>query len=206
MRYDYWTGPDAEDRRKKYAKEFKPEYQAAGDELQRRFGAVISYICAQKGLTLPEGWASGWRPAAVNEATSNAGKLSQHLTANAGDKRDDVNGSLAWALFTDNHPLEVHALYMEHPVATVVRAWKKAKAEGREPTPWCHAQTVPPHSHSRVYFPDASSEKEWEEFLAMGGRPGMAYAEWLTLGTAPVAMPKTADPDITLPPPYDESA
>lgn len=191
MRWDYWNGPDADDRRVKYAGDFKPEYQANGDNLVSRFRAASSYACGQHGIVLPaEEWASGWRPPSVNEATANAGKVSTHLTAEGGDRRDTVDGSLAWALFKDPHPLQVHGLYMEHPVATVVRSWelafqkwKKAgfKGECPAPQPWCHAQTRQPPSGSRVYWPDSKSVGEWQAFLNLGGHAGMSFADWLKL-------------------------
>lgn len=183
-RWDYWNGPDDEDRRVKYARSFKSEYQAAGDDLQRRMTAVHGVFVAETGVVLPYGYSSGWRPASVNEATSNAGKLSTHLTANAGDKRDNVDGALAWWCMRNVWVLESNGLWIEHPVATVVRAWKTALAQKRDPTPWCHGQSVPPKSHARVYFPDEASLVEWQEFLGSGGVAGMTHAAWLALGRA----------------------
>lgn len=180
-RWDYWNGPDAVDRRVKYAKDFKPEYQANGDDLQRRSSAVETAFRSETQIELPPGWASGWRPGSINEATSNAGKLSNHLVANAGDRRDNVDGAYAWWCLRNPHVLEAQGVWMEHVCATVIRAWKTAKAAQRTPTPWCHLQRTPPASHARIYFPDASSVKEWNEFLASGGRVNMTYAEWSTL-------------------------
>ena len=146
--WSYWNGPADEDRRVKYAKAFRSEYQGNGDDLQRRIAAVETAFRAETGITLPEGYASGWRPPAVNEATANAGKASTHLTANGGDKRDTPDGDFAWWCLRNPHILAVHGLYAEHPVATVVRAWVRAHEAGREPTPWCHLQSVPPRSHT----------------------------------------------------------
>ena len=182
-RWSYWNGPDEEDRRVKYAKAFKPEHQANGDDLQRRISAVETAFTAETGIILPPGYSSGWRPPSVNEATANAGKLSTHLDGQGGDKRDTVDGDYAWWCLRNQHVLERHQLYMEHPVATVVRAWKRALEQGREPTPWCHQQSVPPRSHNRVYFPDSASLGEWEAFLATGAQPGLGYAAWLALAS-----------------------
>ena len=78
-RYDFWNGPDSVDRRIKYAKDFLPEYQANGDDVQRRISTVETAFRAETQIELPPGYASGWRPKSVNEATANAGKFSNHL-------------------------------------------------------------------------------------------------------------------------------
>lgn len=186
-RWDYWNGPDEKDRRVVYAKEFKPEYQAAGDDLQRRISAAQTAFRAETNIELPGGYASGWRPGKVNELTSNAAKLSTHLTAHAGDPRDTVDGSFAWWCKRNLHVLEVHALWMEDPVATVVRAWVLAKEQGREPTPWSHLQSLPPRSNLRCYWPDEKAPEEWAAFLALGGVEGMTHAAWLALTQRGVA-------------------
>lgn len=180
-RWDYWNGPDAEDRRVKFAKQFRPEYQANGDDVQRRIAAVEVAFRSDTGIDLPPGYASGWRPAAVNEATANAGKASTHLAAQAGDKRDSPNGDFAWWCMRHVSVLEAHGLWMEHPAGTVLRSWRVAREQGREPTPWCHLQSVPPRSHNRVYFPDSKSPGEWDAFKAAGGEAGMTYAAWQAL-------------------------
>ncbi len=177
-KWDYWNGPDEEDRREKYAKSFLEEYQDNGNDLQRRIRAVETAFRSETGVELPEGYASGWRPAAVNDATANAGKKSTHLTANGGDKRDNADGEFSWWCLRNPHILEIHGLYQEHPIATVVRAWKTAHAQGREPTPWCHLQSVPPASHNRVYFPDTASVGEWTAFQDTGSEAGIGYAAW----------------------------
>lgn len=179
--WDYWNGPDTVDRRTAYAKVFLPEYQANGDDAQRRINAVATAFYGETSLALPDGYASGWRPPGVNEATSNAGKASRHLTAQAGDKRDTLDGAFAWWCLRTQWVLEVHGLYQEHPAATVLRSWKLAAAERRAPTPWAHLQSVPPGSGHRVYWPDANAEPEWEAFLAAGGAAGLTFAAWQAL-------------------------
>ena len=178
-RWNYWNGPDEEDRREKYAKAFREEYQANGDDVQRRIEAVETAFRSETDIKLPEGYASGWRSPAVNEATQNAGKASKHLFAQAGDKRDTPDGKFAWWCLRTPHVLEVHGLYMEHPVATVIRAWRRAHEQGREPTPWCHLQSVPPGSGSRIYWPDGSAFSEWERFEAEGGYAGITFEAWM---------------------------
>lgn len=183
--WDFWNGPDLLDRRIKYAKDFKPEYQANGDDVQRRISAAIAAFRSETQIELPEGYASGWRPPAVNEATSNAGKHSLHLVAAAGDKRDTPSGDFAWWCMRHPEVLEQHGLYMEHPVATVVRAFRTAKTQKRAPTPWCHLTTFAPHSHLRCYFPDEAAPQEWQAFLAAGGHPTITYEGWLALTDTP---------------------
>lgn len=181
MRWDYWSGPDEQDRRERYAEEFTSEYQANGDDVQRRIAAVeIAYLAAG-GTPLPPGYASGWRPRAVNETTANAGRASTHITAQAGDRRDTPDGEFAWWCLRNRWVLEQHQLYQEHPVATVIRAWRTARTANRTPTPWCHLQSVPPGSHNRVYFPDLRAPAEWDAFLAAGGQEGAGYDAWTVL-------------------------
>lgn len=179
--WDFWNGPDLEDRRIKYADEFKPEYQENGDLVQRKIAAVVQAFLGETQIALPEGYASGWRPAGVNEATSNAAQHSSHLIAAAGDKRDTPNGDFAWWCMRNPGVLEQHGLYMEHPVATVLRSYKTAKAASRTPTPWCHLSTVAPHSHLRCYFPDLKAGPEWDAFTKAGGYAGITYDDWLKL-------------------------
>lgn len=180
-KWNYWHGPDEEDRRIKYAKAFKPEYQANGDATQRLIAAIETPFRAETGIELPEGFASGWRPPAVNEATTNAGKLSAHLTAEAGDRRDLPDGNFAWWCFANPHVLEAHGGYMEHPVATVIRAYNTALVQKRAPTPWCHLTSRAPASHLRVYWPDGKAVAEWQALLDLGGYAGITYEAWKAL-------------------------
>ena len=80
---------------------------------------------------------SGWRPAAVNAATPGAAIRSRHMSAQAVDLYDPDGVLDDWCM--GNLPaLERLHLWMEHPAAT----------KG-----WCHLQTVPPRSGSRVFYP-----------------------------------------------------
>lgn len=181
MQWDYWSGPDKEDRRIKFADQFLPEYQANGDETQRRIAAVVVAFQADTGILLPEGYSSGWRPASVNKATANAGARSLHLTANAGDKRDTVDGEFSWWCLRNGGALAQHQLWMEHPVATVVRSWRASRKAGREPAPWCHLQRAAPNSGARIFFPDTPSIKEWDTFIRSGNPEGTTFAAWAAL-------------------------
>lgn len=193
-KWNYWNGPDEEDRREVYAEDFKPEYQTNGDDVQRRISAVETAFRSETQVTLPEGYSSGWRPASVNESTSNAGKLSAHLTAEAGDRRDTPNGDFSWWCARHPEVLEQHGLYMEHPVATVIRAYASAREEGREATPWCHLSTRAPATHLRVYWPDKASLAEWDALLAAGGGEGITYTAWETVAAGARASEDEARP------------
>ena len=107
--------------------------------------------------------ASGWRPAAVNDATANAAKSSRHLTGEAIDLRDSGTRDLARWCLKNIGALEEIGLWMEDPMWT--------------PT-WVHLQSVPPASRRRVYVPStrpplASRLPEQEEW---GGLPASGYA------------------------------
>jgi hypothetical protein len=160
MKYDYWHGPDDIDRRVKYAEEFNanPAIARNGAETDRRIRAVYTYYAGRHGLPDRPQYSSGWRPQMINEVTSNAGKKSTHLEANGGDVRCPPDGHFAWWCFRNLWILEQHALWMEHPVATVVRPLKSGG------TPWCHLQRVPPRSGARCYFPDNGSITEWAAY------------------------------------------
>lgn len=191
MKYDYWFGPDDVDRRVKYQRSFRPEYQANGDDIDRRISAVVTAFKSETGIELPPGYSSGWRPGEVNEITSNAAKRSTHLTANAGDKRDTIDGEFCWWCMRNEYRLVQHALWMEHPVATLLRAWARAIAGKREPTPWCHLQSLPPSSHRRIYMPDVAAAPEWTAFLQRGGYAGITFADFQKLPAATAVRAKT---------------
>lgn len=84
--------------------------------------------------------ASGWRPKAINEATSNAAAASKHLTGEAIDLRDNGTRDLVrWAL-KNIEALEEIGLWMEDP------QWTPS---------WLHLQIAPPKSHRRVFVPSS---------------------------------------------------
>lgn len=151
----YWKGPDAKRRDEVYADEVTDEIRANAKEWIRRYTLLAAKYAADTGRAAPDEIASGWRPAAVNEATANAASKSKHLTAEAGDLRDDKDGSFAWWCYDHQHVLALPEidLYMEHPVATVMMAKR---------TPWCHLQTVGPRSGARCYFLTGASIVYWD--------------------------------------------
>lgn len=83
--------------------------------------------------------ASGWRPEAVNDCTSNAAKKSSHITGCGLDTHDPQRLFARWCL-QNLHQLEAIGLWMEDP------RW----------TPnWVHLQTFAPGSGNRVYIPSS---------------------------------------------------
>jgi len=107
--------------------------------------------------------ASGWRPAAVNDATANAAKASKHLTGQAIDLRDNGSRDLARWCLRNLEALEEIGLWMEDPQWT--------------PT-WVHLQIVPPVSRLRVYCPSSKPPLAalLPEQLEHGGLPASGYA------------------------------
>jgi hypothetical protein len=84
---------------------------------------------------------SGWRPLAVNAATSNAALHSPHLSGRGIDLRDDPRSrALArWAVSGEGRKaLEECGLWCERP------GWTPS---------WLHCQDEPPHSGSRFFIP-----------------------------------------------------
>lgn len=84
--------------------------------------------------------ASGWRPAAINDATANAAAKSKHLTGQGIDLRDNGTRDLARWVLRNLEALEEIGLWAEDPQWT--------------PT-WVHLQIVPPASRRRVYVPSS---------------------------------------------------
>lgn len=162
MKGTYWFGPDAVDRRIAYAAEFKAraaELQENGDDTDRRIRAVFAIYSAEIGGDPAQmKYSSGWRPGKVNEATKNSASHSSHLDANGGDVECNIDGDFAWWCYKNTWILERHGLWMEHPVATVVRARKEKRQ------PWCHLQRIAPKSNARVYWPDGKSPAEWAKY------------------------------------------
>lgn len=80
---------------------------------------------------------SGWRPLAINAATKNAAKASNHTRCRACDIADTKGALGRWCL-SNLKELEAIGLWLEHPSKT--------------PT-WVHLQTVPPRSGRRIFLP-----------------------------------------------------
>lgn len=194
-RASFWFGSDTKDRRVTYAAEYEPrkeELERNALSVMTKYDAVATAASAV-GIAGPARYSSGWRPKKVNDKTKNSATFSSHQDALAGDGADDVDGSFAWWVFANQWVLEAHQLYMEHPVATVVRSWQAAIdaeiATGKpvKPQPWCHLSPVSPKSGQRVYLPDNSAPTEWDAFVQWGGYAGMHFEEYRALKLAEVA-------------------
>jgi hypothetical protein len=189
-RLSFWFGTDSVDRRVTFASEYKArsgmlEKNAA--ETMVTYEAICIEYAAATGKNGPRRYASGWRPALINDRTKNSAEHSAHIDAHAGDGEDSIDGEFTWWLYDHIDVLQRHRAYMEHPVATVVRSWANARSEtlrlGKQilPMPWCHLSPVPPKSLLNIYYPNIPSVDEWVAFKKMGGTPGMKYDQWLNL-------------------------
>lgn len=82
---------------------------------------------------------SGWRPPAVNAATSGAAVNSKHMTGQALDVYDPDGDLDEWLMTGEGQAaMTALGLWHEHPSAT----------KG-----WAHLQTVPPRSGRRTFYP-----------------------------------------------------
>lgn len=85
---------------------------------------------------------SGWRPAAINAATSGASKKSAHQSGQAVDLLDTKDKQLAKKVLDNKHLLEKYNLYLENPDYT-----------NGQYTNWVHLQWRPTKSGNRVFIP-----------------------------------------------------
>lgn len=135
---DYWMGRDL-----LYPAELTDEIRQNAVVLLGRVNLVL--ILAKKdgvapGIDEVTGTyvASGWRPSAVNDRTSNAAKGSTHLTAEGIDLQECAGRMFARWCLAHLDVLEAVDLWMEDPQWT--------------PT-WVHLQSRPPRSGNRVFIP-----------------------------------------------------
>ncbi len=123
---DYYMGRDISHR-----VELTRELRANARETVRR----VNRLLARAGMA--RGVSSGWRPAAINAAVPGAAPRSNHLSCHAVDLEDRDGALDAWCL-ANLAVLEELGLWLEHPDAT---------------PGWCHLQSRPPRSGSRVFSP-----------------------------------------------------
>lgn len=129
----FWMGRD-----RQYAGELTDEIRENAEETLGKVNALLE----RAGFENINAVASGWRPRVLNDVTSNAGKKSKHITAEAIDIPDADRKLAHWCL--DNlDVLQEIGLWMENPRWT----WS---AKGNH---WLHLQIVPPESGRRVYVP-----------------------------------------------------
>jgi hypothetical protein len=133
----YWMGRDV-----KYRRDLTEDIIQNAQITVERTNEVLGYYYDDTGILI-EDVASGWRPPSINDATSNAAKLSTHLTADGIDVPDDDDRNFARWCLRNQKRLEDAGLWMEDPRHT----WRAP--DGR---PWVHLQNRPPKSGKRVYI------------------------------------------------------
>lgn len=124
-------------RDKQYPSEYTKEISDNLDKLLEVMNKVRSAY--GKPMTV----SSGWRPAAINSATSGAAAKSNHMIGLAVDIKDD--GSVRKWVLDNLQLMKDLGLYFED--------WRWT------PT-WCHFQIVPPKSGKRIYVPSTAPAKE----------------------------------------------
>lgn len=140
---DYWMGRDLT-----HHDELTDAIRANAAELLGRVNLLLSWAYrdnVRPALDKATGThvASGWRPAAINDATANAAKLSKHLTGEGIDLRDTGTRDLARWCLKNLDALQEIGLWMEDPRWT----------GGHGGQNWIHLQICPPGSRRRVYVP-----------------------------------------------------
>lgn len=117
----------------KYASSYTPEISDNIDKI------LIPLNILRKRYGKPMDVSSGWRPPAVNDATSNAATKSNHLKGLAVDFKDS-DGKLRDWVVEHLEWLAGLGFYFE---------------DFRWTPGWVHLQIVPPNSKRRVYIPSA---------------------------------------------------
>ena len=118
----YWMGRD-----KLYPDDLTLEIRRNAQETVDKVNELLHAYSEETGKVVDD-INSGWRPPAVNDATSNAADKSRHITGEACDLGDPDGDLDKWCMA--NVPLLVEiGLWVEHP------GWTDG---------WCHLQTQPP--------------------------------------------------------------
>ncbi len=132
---DYYMGRD-----RSHRGDLTRELRANARDTMRRVNRLLKRAAKQVplgGAGITVSVSSGWRPATINAAVPGAAKNSKHIQCLAIDL-NDRNGRLdAWCM-ANLEVLEELGLWLEHPHAT---------------PGWCHLQTQPPRSGTRVFNP-----------------------------------------------------
>jgi hypothetical protein len=146
---DYWMGRD-----ERYPEALTAEIIANAARLVVQVGIFLEVAVREGvpiGLDEKTGTpiASGWRPPAVNDRTSNAAAKSAHITGEGIDLQDLVDQGRPLARFAlicarPGGLLEELGLYMERPQWT---------------DDWVHLQIRAPRSGRRVYVPSSASPR-----------------------------------------------
>jgi len=140
----YWMGRDTI-----YPDEFTQKIKSNGEVTVFVVDKLLGMFAADTGIILTD-CASGWRPAQVNCATSNAAEHSRHITAEACDVRDTPNRDLArWCCKNQGRLAEL-GLWVER------FEWTSKEQSDGSWLHWVHVQRVPPLSKRRFYIPSMS--------------------------------------------------
>lgn len=123
---DYYMGRD-----RLYRAELTTDLRANARDTVRR----VNLLLKRAGIAAKV--SSGWRPAAINATIPGAAPGSKHISCLAIDLEDPEGVLDAWCM-ANLGVLEEIGLWLEHPHAT---------------PGWCHLQTQPPRSGSRVFSP-----------------------------------------------------
>lgn len=144
---DYWMGRDV-----RYPEALTAEIRANAARLLASVNILLE-VAEKEGVPIGVDEktgtpiASGWRPPAVNDRTSNAAIASAHLSGRGVDLQDLVHLGRPLARFAlvcarPGGLLEELELFMERPQWTA---------------DWVHLQSYPPKSGRRVYIPSSAS-------------------------------------------------
>lgn len=123
---DYYMGRD-----RLYRAELTTDLRANARDTVRRVNRLLKRAGVAAKVS------SGWRPAAINATIPGAAPGSKHISCLAIDLEDPHGVLDAWCM-ANLGVLEEIGLWLEHPHAT---------------PGWCHLQTQPPRSGSRVFSP-----------------------------------------------------
>ncbi len=136
---DYWMGHDAT-----YPLAMTPQIERNAERIVDLANKLL-VLAHSGGVTM---WpiprtasvvTSGWRPPEINAVTANAAPNSKHMTGQAIDLYDPDGDLDEWLLTPDGQRVMTDlGLWQEHPAAT----------KG-----WAHAQSIPPRSGRRTFFP-----------------------------------------------------
>lgn len=142
----YWM-----DRDSRYRLEWTEDIQANGKATIRAVNKLLAF--AEADGIVCDGVASGWRPQSVNDATSNAAKLSKHIFALACDVKDPERKLAQWCV---DHPekLAECGLWCED-----FRWCAKWNERTQQWDYWCHFQIEPPKSGKRIFIPNNTPPK-----------------------------------------------
>ena len=145
---DYLMGRDSE-----YPDEYTDEIAANAQSTVDAVNPLLDDFFNDTGIS--PGVASGWRPKAVNDATSNAGAHSRHITAQAVDIRDTPQRDLAKWVAKNQDKLKKYNLYVERFEWTG-REWINDKGE-KVGLYWVHFSPYPPASGHEFYIPSSAA-------------------------------------------------